>query len=157
MALSQDEMKQMYPLPAYNYRVEIDGVAVGFSKASGLDVSYETTTYKQSPTESGQVGPVVMHMPGQRSNATVTLERGLCASPAGVDLYEWIGKTQGNRTEKRDIHVRLLDENGEAVVSWRVVNAFPTKLTGPSFSADGNELAIESMELMADSVLIERV
>jgi hypothetical protein len=32
MALSKSEIKTAYPLPAYNYRVEIAGVAVGFSE-----------------------------------------------------------------------------------------------------------------------------
>ena len=156
MALSREDMKRTYPLPTYNYRVEIGGTAVGFSKASGLDISYETATYKESPTEPGKVGPLVMHMPAQRGSTTVTLERGLCASEGMMDLYDWLSQTQVNLTEKRDIFVRLLDEAGKAIVSWKVLNAFPTKLTAPSFSADGNEVAIESMELMADAVFIEK-
>jgi len=156
MALSKEEMKRTYPLPAYNYRVEIGGAAVGFSKASGLDVSYETASYKESPTEPGKAGPVVMHMPAQRGSAKLTLEKGICMTEGAVGLYDWLNKTQINLTEKKDIFVRLLDETGKAVVSWKVVNAFPTKLTAPSFGADGNDVAIESLELMADAVFIER-
>lgn len=156
MALTREEMKRTYPLPAYNYRVEIGGTAVGFSKASGLDVSFETTTYKESPTEAGKAGPTVMHMPAQRNAAKLTLERGICASEGAVNLYGWLSQTQINVIEKKDIFVRLLDESGKAVLSWKVVNAFPTKLTAPSFGADAKEIAIESMELMADAVFIER-
>jgi phage tail-like protein len=156
MALSKEEMKRTYPLPAYNYRVEIGGAAVGFSKASGLDVSFETATYKESQTEPGKVGSVVMHMPAQRNPAKLTLEKGICAAEGAVSLYNWISQTQVNLIEKKDIFVRLLDEAGKAVVSWKVMNAFPTKLTAPSFGADAKEVAIESMELMADAVFIER-
>jgi phage tail-like protein len=155
MALSKEEMKRTYPLPAYNYRVEIGSAAVGFSKASGLDVSFETTTYKESPTEPGKAGPLVMHMPAQRNAAKLTLEKGLAANQGVVNLYHWINQTQINLTEKKDIFVRLLDENGKAVLSWKVINAFPTKLTAPSFGADSKEVAIESMELMADAVFME--
>ncbi len=58
--------------------------------------------------------------------------------------------------DKKDIYVRLCDENGAAVVSWKVINAFPTKLDAPSFTADSNDVAVESMELMADSVVVEQ-
>jgi phage tail-like protein len=39
-------------------------------------------------------------------------------------------------------------------VSWKVINAFPTKLDAPTFSASSNDVAIESMELMADGVAV---
>ena len=51
MALSKSEIKTAYPLPTYNYRVEIAGVAIGFSEVSGLSISRETTTYKESPRQ----------------------------------------------------------------------------------------------------------
>lgn len=156
MALSKEEIKRTYPLPAYNYRVEIGTTAVGFSKASGLDISFESTTYKESPTEPGKAGPRVVYMPAQRNGAKLTLEKGLCASEGAVSLYGWISQIQINLVEKKDIFVRLLDETGKAVLSWKVINAFPTKLTAPSFGADAKEIAIESMELMADAVFIER-
>ena len=49
----------------------------------------------------------------------------------------------------------LCDEEGNAVVSWQVINAFPTKLDAPTFDANSNDVAIESMELLADDVLID--
>jgi hypothetical protein len=51
--LTTDQIKTDYPLPVYNYRVEIGGDAVAFSEVSGLSIAYEVTTYKESPTASG--------------------------------------------------------------------------------------------------------
>ncbi len=70
-------------------------------------------------------------------------------------LYNWISTTRINQIQKKDIYVRLMDEAGNAVVSWKVLNAFPTKLDAPSFDANSNDVAVESMELMADRVTIE--
>ena len=70
-------------------------------------------------------------------------------------LYNWISTTTINQIQKKDIYVRLLDEAGDAVISWKVFNAFPTKLDAPSFDANSNDVAVESMELMADRVTIE--
>lgn len=155
MALSKSDIKTAYPLPSYNYRVEIAGAAVGFSDVSGLSIRRETTTYKESPTSGGAPGPVVMRMPAQVANPTITLKKGLVRKASVAALYSWISTTQINQIEKKDIYVRLCDEKGDAVISWKVINAFPTKLDAPSFSSNSNDAAIESMELTADSIVIE--
>lgn len=155
MALSKSEIKTAYPLPTYNYRVEIAGVAIGFSEVSGLSISRETTTYKESPTASGSAGPVVMNMPSQRATASISLKKGLVKTTSVATLYTWINSIQLNQVEKKDIYVRLCDESGNAVISWKVINAFPKKLDAPSFSASSNDAAIESMELMADAIFVE--
>lgn len=155
MALSKDEIKIAYPIAVYNYRVEIGSDAVAFSEVSGLSRSYETTTYKESPVESGIPGPRVMHMPAQAPASTLTLKKGMVRGSSVATLYEWINSTQLNQTEKKDIYVRLCDENGDPVISWKVTNAFPTKLDAPTFDANSNDIAVESMELTADGVTVE--
>ncbi len=155
MALSSSEIKTAYPLPVYNFRVEIAGVAVAFSEVSGLSISLESTTYKESPTASGKVGPTIMYMPSQRSAVNVTLKKGLVRTHSLATLYAWISSTRINQVDKKDIYVRLMNEEGAAVISWKVANAFPTKLDVPSFDANSNEVAVESMELMADFVTVE--
>jgi phage tail-like protein len=155
MATQSADIKASYPLPVYNYKVEIDGVAVAFSEVSGLSISHETTTYKESPTASGQIGPTILYMPAQRSGVNITLRKGLVRGDSIATLYNWISTIRINQIQKKDIYVRLMDEAGNAVVSWKVLNAFPTKLDAPSFDANSNDVAVESMELMADRVTIE--
>jgi phage tail-like protein len=155
MALTKEQIKSAYPLPVYNYRVEIGSDTVAFSEVSGLSISYETTTYKESPTESGAPGPRIMHMPAQGTPAKITLKKGLVRSTSISSLYRWINSIQINQVEKKDIYVRLCDETGAAVISWRVTNAFPTKLDAPTFDANSNDAAIETMELTGDSIFME--
>jgi phage tail-like protein len=152
MATTTKEIKESYPLPAYNYRVEIGGKNYAFSDVSGLSIQIETTTYKQSPSEDNKSGPVHMHMPAQRQPATISLKRGLINNSDIRALYTWMAATQVNVVEKKDIFVRLLDESGAPVLSWKIFNAFPKQLDAPTFTANSNEVAIESMTLMADSV-----
>ena len=155
MALSKDEIKAAYPLPVYNYRVELGGATVAFSEVSGLSISFDTTTYKESPVESGAPGPRKMHMPAQRKEVTVTLKKGIMRGISVPTFFKWINSIQINQVDKQDIYVRLCDEKGDAVVSWKVVNAFPTKLDAPTFDANSNDAAIETMELMGDAIFIE--
>lgn len=155
MALSKSDIKTAYPLPVYNYRVEIAGIAVGFSEVSGLSIKRDVTTYKESPIGSGSPGPITMHMPAQETAPNITLKKGLVKANSVPTLFAWINATQINQIDKKDIYVRLCDEEGKAVVSWKVLNAFPTSLTAPSFTATSNDAAIESLELRADRILME--
>lgn len=155
MALSKDDIRTAYPLPVYNYRVEIAGAAVAFSEVSGLSIAYETSTYKESPTAAGAPGPRTMIVPGQRNPAKITFKKGIVRGVSVKTLFGWISTITINQVEKKDIFIRLCDENGAAVISWKVTNAFPTKLDAPTFDAKSNDAAIESMELSADFISLE--
>ena len=155
MALSIEEIKSSYPLPSYNYFVEINGEAIAFSQVSGLSMKVETTTYKQSPVEGGKPGPVVMRMPAQSSDVTITLQKGIVKGKSVPALYNWINSTQINQVEKKDVIIRLMDETGSAILSWIIKDAFPTGLDAPTFDANSNDAAIESLQLMADRVIME--
>jgi phage tail-like protein len=155
MALSKEEIKMAYPLPVYNYKVEIGGQSIGFSEVSGLSISYETTVYKESPSASGAPGPRVMRMPAQGTDTKITLKKGVVRSSSVAVFFKWVNSIQINQVDKQDIHIRLCDENGSAVISWKVINAFPIKLDAPTFDAKSNDAAIETMELMGDGIVIE--
>ena len=154
MAIAQKDIKAAYPLPVYNYKVDIGKDTIAFSEVSGLNIAYETSTYKESMTESGKVGPRVFRMPSQPTQTTLTLKKGLVPSKSQPALYDWINAIALNQVEKKDIVISLCDETGKAVVSWTVSNAFPTKLDVPTFDANSNDVAIESMELIADGLTI---
>lgn len=156
MAVTTDTIKSTYPLPVYNYRVEIAGVAIAFSEVSGLSLGFETSTYKESQTANNLAGPKFFHMPAQLNPVSVTLKKGVVRGGVSLGpLYNWINATVINQIDKRDIYIRLLDETGAPVISWQVINAFPTRLDAPNFDANSNDVAIETMELMADRIAIE--
>lgn len=154
MAIAKDQIKTDYPLPVYNYRVDIGADTIAFSEVSGLEISVETITYKESQVASGIAGPNVMHMPGASKPLTITMKKGFVVAKSVPVLYNWLKSTELNRIDKKDITVHLCDEKGISVVRWKVIDAFPTKLTAPSFNASSNEVAIETMELMASSMEI---
>jgi phage tail-like protein len=154
MALTTDQIRATYPLPVYSYKVEIDGKTVAFSEVSGLSLSFETTTYMESPTTG--VGVRFLYMPAQQKPVNITMKKGVVVGVSVPALFGWINSTRLNRIDKKDIYVRLCDETGAAVVSWKVINAFPTKLDAPTFTASSNDVAIESLDLMADGIVVEQ-
>ena len=38
-------------------------------------------------------------------------------------------------------------KNHDPVITWKVINAFPVKIQASDLKADGNEVAIETLEL----------
>lgn len=145
MAVKPDEIAKTYPIPVYRFVVSVGGEAMSFSEVSGLDIAYETITYKH--------GLGKLHMPGQASDINITLKRGMVKQK--TQFYDWINGISLNKVEKKDITVSLTDATGSnPVVTWSISNAFPKKLTAPSFNGGSNEVAIEQLELMADSIHI---
>ncbi|MEM1255787.1 MAG: phage tail protein [Cyanobacteria bacterium P01_H01_bin.21] len=149
MADSKD-IQNTYPIPVFYYSVTIDNEEpIAFSEVSGLAIEYETITYKDglSYREGSK------HMPGLGTPVNVTLQKGIVKGDSY--LLDWINTIKLNTVEKRDLTISLLNEAGEPTVSWVVKNAFPKKLDAPSFNASSNEVAIESLELMASDLEIK--
>lgn len=140
-----------YPLPAYNYRVTVESSTMGFSEISGLNVEYETVTYKHGM--SFALGARII--PGMRQPIRLTMKKGIVK---GKDFFAgWIQKAYADpfTLAKKDIVVDLCDETGKPVVRWKVQGALPVKLSAPTFDAKSNETAIETLELVAHNIQIE--
>jgi len=136
-----------YPIPVFSYLVNIgDDSSIAFSEVSGLSIEYETITYKDGL--SAQNGAI--HMLGMGTPVNLTLQKGIIQDDN--KLYDWI---YNKRSEKKTITIFLCDAGGDPKVKWTVTGAFPTKLNAPTFSATSNEVAIESLELMADNLTLE--
>lgn len=155
MAVSPQQIKDTYPLPLYNFRVEIGEDTVAFSEISGLAIEYEVATFRESHVADNLAGPRRYVMPALTKDTTVTMKKGVTRIASVQNLYAWIGTVATNQIEKKDVFIRLLDEGGAPVISWKIINAFPVKLEAPGFDAKSNDVALETMELRADGVAIE--
>ena len=151
MALTKKKIKDSYPLPVYNYRVTIGKTTLGFSEVSGLDVEYEPVTYKHG--FSFVMGSKII--PGMRQPAKLTLKRGI--TRGGAFLADWLKNTYADpfKNAKQDILIDLCDETGQPVVRWTVQGALPVKMDAPTFDANSNDVAIETLELVAHEIKIE--
>jgi phage tail-like protein len=144
MALTKDKIQSSYPLPAYNYKVIVDAETLSFSEVSGLSLSYEKVIYKNGL--SFLMGPNFIR--AQPNEITITLKRGVVAKRA--HLYNWFTSNSA-----KDIFIDLCDEQGNAVIRWKVSKALPLKIEAPAFNSDGNNIAIESVDVIAQDISIE--
>jgi phage tail-like protein len=166
MALTASDIKKKYPLPVFNFRVDIlnsknlllgdipvtkvGATSTRFSEVTGLDLSISPVVYRDGG--SFITGPTLMA--GMEQEVSLVLKRGIVQKDSL--FYDWLSETRNMLTHgKRDLHIALCNEEGIASVQWIVRGAMPTKLTGPEFNAQSQEVAVETLELLATSLRME--
>src|SRR5215813_2169236 len=117
------------PYRGFNFRIEIGGIQRGgFREASGLDSSQDPIEYRE-----GNFKELTAHkLPGLNKYSNISLKWG--------------------KTERKNGSIILINEAGEEKLRWNFNNGWPTKWTGPSFNATGNEVAIETLEIAHEGV-----
>lgn len=138
-----------YPISAFHFKVEWGGTSAAFTEVSGMDIETQVIEYRDGLSPDF----ATIKMPGMRTNGNITLKRG--TFKADNEFYEWWNTVQMNTITRRDITISLLDEKHEAVIVWKVANAWPTKVQSPSLNSTGNEAAIETIELVHEGITIE--
>jgi len=138
-----------YPLVKFHFQVDWGGTKIGFTEVSGLDVEIEVVEYRvgSSPEYSK------VKMPGLQKYSNITMKRGTFKSDN--EYFKWWNTVKLNTIERRDITISLLNEEHEPVVTWKVKNAWPTKVQSTDLKADGNEVAIESMEIVHEGLTVQ--
>ena len=103
----------------------------------------EVVEYKAS----GPKGEYVMKkVPGRLKWNNITLKRGITDA---MDMWKWRKLVeQGKIAEARkNGSIVMFNQEGQEVSRWEFINAWPSKLTGPSANATNNEVGIEELEL----------
>jgi phage tail-like protein len=69
-----------------------------------------------------------------------------------TQLYQWHRDAVNGNVQRRNGSIVLLDRRGQEVARWNFVRAWPTKWDGPDLTAEGNDVAIETLELAHEGV-----
>jgi phage tail-like protein len=136
------------PLINFNFLVEIDGIVrAAFREAGGLDSSINVIEYRE-----GGENIVNRKLPGQLKFSNVTLKWGMSDD---TDLYDWHRQwaTGDPAATRRNGSIVLLDRQGQEKARWNFFSAWPSKWTGPSFSSESNDIAIESLEIAHEGLV----
>ncbi|WP_346857586.1 phage tail protein [uncultured Draconibacterium sp.] len=142
-------MATEYPIVKFHFQVEWGGTKIGFTEVSGLDVETEVVEYRHGASPEY----FKTKMPGMQKYSNIILKRGTFASDN--EYFAWWNTVKLNTIERRDITISLLNEEHSPVVVWKVKNAWPTKIQSTDLKADGNEVAIETMELVHEGLSIQ--
>jgi phage tail-like protein len=137
------------PYRAYNFELTIDNVKSGaFSECSGLTADGDAVDYR----EGTDVPLNVRKLVGLRKFTNVVLKRGYTTD---LSLWSWHVNISNGVPDRRNVTITLLNEARTAVLRYHLENAWLEKIDGPTFKASGNEVAIESVELVHEGLTVE--
>jgi phage tail-like protein len=135
------------PALTLTYRCTIDGlISLGtWSKIEQLGFEYEVTEYREGGVNNyihKIVGPVKYD--NLRLSRPIDQSSMMVAAWLAANLVKIVGQTMS---------VTALDSAGNDVTQWNFVNVVPVKWTGPSLDVNGNQVAMETLELAYDEMI----
>jgi phage tail-like protein len=143
-------MARQDPYRNFRFRIEIDGIqTAGFSEVSIGPTTTDVIDYRE-----GTDPPHVRKLSGLTKHGNVTLKRGVTGS---LELFNWhkqivSGQLAANR---KTVAIVVQDESGADQARYVVSEAWPIKYDPGDLNAKGNDVFIETLELVNEGV--ERV
>jgi phage tail-like protein len=135
------------PYSAFNFLVDIDGITLaGFSECSGLTAESDHIEYR-----TGDMDITVSKLPGLRKYANLVFKHGLTSS---TELWQWRLTVINGQTVRRSGSITLLDEGRKKALEWTFAAAWPCKYEGPTLNGKNNEVAIETLELCHEGLVL---
>ena len=123
------------------FRVEFDGTINGtFAECSGLSAEMRVDTW-----EEGGRNDAPLQFPGPSQYGNLTFSYGLTATN---EMFRWLRDPMLGKDVRKPVSIIMNGAgNTEMVGRWDFERAFPVRWSGPSFSAAGSDVAIETLEL----------
>lgn len=136
------------PYAAFNFLVEVENITVaGFHEVGGLTTETDAIDYRNGDEEN-----IVRKLPGLKKVTPISLKRGFTDS---AELWEWRKKVLDGQTERQGGSIVLLNESREEVLRWNFREGWPSKWEGPALNAKNNEVAIETMEITHEGLVLD--
>lgn len=130
-----------WPLVKFSFQVKWDDAELIFQEVTGLASETQVIEYRGGNSKVYST----VKMPGIQKFGNITLKKGIFKGDKALwDKYNLI---KMNTIKRSTILISLLDETNAVAMSWKLLNAFPCKMTVTDMKADANEIAVESMEL----------
>jgi phage tail-like protein len=134
------------PLRNCRFRIEIDGIALQASPSqiSGIEAAIECIEYREGadPFQVRQLGGLPKYGP-------LILKFGLTNS---TDLYNWFKSGIDGKVDPRNMAIVASDLEGNDMARWKLFNAWPAKYEAPDFNGKGNDVALETFEIVYEGL-----
>ena len=140
----------IWPLPKFRFEVDLGSEfkSVSFQEVSGMDVENQIIEYRSGNSKVFST----VKMPGIVKSSNVTMKRGVFVNDN--TFWAWHAQISMNTIKRHTVLIKLLDENGGVTMQWQLRNAWPTKITSTDLKSDGNEVAIDTLEIAHEGLTI---
>ncbi len=140
----------IWPMPKFRFEVDLgtEMKSVAFQEVSGMDVENQIIEYRKSNSTLFSTEK----MPGIVKYGNVTMKRGVFVNDN--TFWKWHAEITMNTIKRRTVLIKLLDEKGSVTMKWQLNNAWPTKITSTDLKSDGNEVAVDTIEIAHEQLII---
>ena len=139
----------LWPMPKFHFEVKWGNDVMSFQEVTNLDAQSDEIKYRAGDSKIFSV----VKMPGLIKYSNVTMKKGIFKGDN--KFWAWFSQIKQNTIKRIDITISLLDETNAPTMVWTLKNAWPTKISGYELKADGNDVAIESIEIVHEGMTIE--
>ncbi len=139
-----------WPMPKFRFEVDLGSELqkVAFQEVSGMDVEHQVIEYRASNSKLFST----QKMPGIVKYGNVTMKRGVFVNDN--TFWDWRNQIGMNTIARRTVIIKMLDENGDVTMKWQLNNAWPTKITSTDLKSDGNEVAVDTLEIAHEQLIV---
>lgn len=140
----------VWPLPKFYFKVNLgsENNTVSFQEVAGLDAETQAIEYKHGDNKLFST----VKMPGISKSGSVTLKKGVFTNDN--NFWKWFDSIKMNTIKRETVVIQLLDETGKPTMTWTLLNAWPTKITGTDLKSNANEVAVETLELAHEGLTL---
>lgn len=141
-----------WPMPKFRFEVDLgtEFKGVAFQEVSGMDAENQVIEYRESNAKLFST----VDMPGIVKYGNVTMKRGVFINDN--TFWKWYDEISMNTMKRRTVIIKLLNEAGKVTMQWTLKNAWPTKITGTDLKSDGNEVAVDTLEVAHEQIIISK-
>jgi phage tail-like protein len=140
----------IWPMPKFRFEVDFgtELQKIAFQEVSGMDKEVQIIEYRHSNSTLFST----IKMPGIVKYGNVTMKRGIFVNDN--IFWDWMSQINMNTIARRVVLIKLLDEAGAVTMQWQLNNAWPTKITSTDLKSDGNEVAVDTIEIAYEQLII---
>lgn len=147
--MAKSSGRETDPLIGFQFAIDVGGKLSGyFSECSGLGSEHEIVEHKVVDKDGHEI---VQKIPGRLKWNDVTLKRGITDN---LEIWEWRDKVvNGTMKDARtNCSIIMFDRDYKPAAQWDLINAWPSKVTGPELKADSNDFGIEELVLVHEGM-----
>ncbi len=138
-------MANYYPPVGFHFKVEVLDLEkaidhdVRFTDVSGLSIEMAT----EEIAEGGQ-NRFLQKYPTRAKHPELVLKRGLLPNSG---IVTWVQECiEDFKITPKNIDIKLLNQEHQPLMTWHVINAYPTKWSISDLSAKSNSVVVETLQ-----------